>query len=118
MNHEERRAKGRTTNDGKSLTDQSQADDTNINVILRKYGVTGVAKGVAGPPHYLDHTEIPLDLREAIHLARQYNTVRQQLPEALRDKPVEELSTLTIEQINKILAPPAPPPAPTKDENK
>lgn len=111
MNHEQRRAKGRTTNDGKSLTDQSQADDTNINVILRKYGVTGTARGVAGPPQYLDHTELPRDLREAIHMTRQAQLLRQNLPEQLRSKPLEELTALTLEQLNTILHPPVEPPA-------
>ena len=118
MNHEERRAKGRTYNDGKSLTDQSQADDTNINVILRKYGVTGVARGVAGQPQYLDHSQFPRDLREAIDFTRKAQALRETLPEQLRGKPLEELSALTMEQLNNILVPPAPPPAPTKDETK
>jgi hypothetical protein len=111
MNHHERRAKGRTTNSGKSLTDQSQADDTNINVILRKYGVTGVATGRAGQPQYLDHSELPRDLREAIDLTRRATSLRDSLPEALRSKPLEELNALTMEQLNTILHPPADPPA-------
>lgn len=118
MNHETRRAKGRTINDGRSLTDQSQADDTNINVILRKYGVTGVARGVAGEPQYIDHTAKPQDLREAFEFARSATALRDRLPPSLRDKPLDELTTLTLDQLNTILHPPAPTPEPPKDEPK
>lgn len=111
--HDERRARGRTSNDGKSLADQSQADDTNINVILRKYGVTGVAQGVAGPPQYLDHTQLPEDLREAYEQIRSVGRLRDSLPDQLRAKPLEELNALTLEQLNTILHPPAPTPAPS-----
>lgn len=118
MNHEARRAKGRTYNDCKSLTDQSQADDTNINVILRKYGVTGVAQGVAGHPQYLDHSELPKDLREAFDMARKATSLRATLPEGLRDKPIEQLSKLTMDELNAILHPPAKPPATPQDDKK
>lgn len=116
--HEERQPRGRTTNSGKSLADQSQADDTNINVILRKYGATGVAMGVAGPPQYLDHTQLPEDLREAYDQIRNVGRLRDSLPDALRNKPLEELNALTLEQLNAILHPPAAPPAPPPGEGK
>jgi len=110
MNHEQRRAKGRTTNDGKSLADQSQADDTNINVILKKYGVTGVATGRSGPPQYIDHSTQPKDLREAYEQVREVHALREALPEPLRHKTIDELDNLTMEQLNTILHPPATPP--------
>lgn len=109
--HDENRAFGKTENDGKSLADQSQADETNINVILRKYGVTGVATGVAGPPQYLDHTQLPEDLREAYDQIRSVGRLRDQLPDSLRNRPLQELNALTLEQLNEILHPPAIPPA-------
>jgi len=116
--HDERRSRGRTHNDGKSLTDQSQADDTNINVILRKYGVTGVATGRAGQAQFLDHSLLPTDLREAFETVRAAKGLRDTLPEAIRNKTIEELTTLTLEQLNTILTPPAPPPAPPPGEEK
>jgi len=118
MNHEQRRAKGRTNGSSVSLTDQSQADDTNINVILKKYGVTGVARGVAGAPQYLDHSQLPRDLREAFDLTRRAEDMRKNLPEGLRNKTVEELNKLTMEELNTILHPPAPSPAPPPGETK
>jgi len=118
MDHNERRAKGRTHNDGKSLTDQSQAADTNINVILKKYGVTGVATGRKGPPQYLDHTARPRDLREAYEQVREVHALRTALPEQLRNKTFDELEALTLDQLQTILTPPAPPPAPPPGETK
>jgi len=118
MNHEERRAKGRTYNNQPSLTDQSQAADTNINVILKKYGVTGVATGRAGAPQYLDHSTIPTDLREAFETVRSASGLREKLPETLRGQTIEQLQSLTMEQLNDILHPPAPPPAPPTGEGK
>lgn len=116
--HKQRSALGRTFNSGKSLADQSQADETNINVILRKYGVTGVATGVAGPPQYLDHTQLPEDLREAYDQIRSIGRLRDQLPDSLRERPMNELNALTLEELNTILHPPADPPAPPPGETK
>lgn len=118
MNHEERRAKGRTTNSGNSLTDQSQANDTNINVILQKYGVTGVARGTTNAPEWLDHTELPKDLREAFDMAKRANEMKNKLPEQLRKRPIEELLNLTPEEVNAILNPPVPTPAAPPGETK
>lgn len=116
--HEQRQPLGKTYNDGKSLADQSQANDTNINVILKKYGVTGVATGRAGAPQYLDHTAMPRDLREAYDQVRGANRLRESLPEPLRGKTLDELNELTMEQLNSILHPPAPTPEQPKDEPK
>jgi len=118
MNHEERRAKGRTINNEPSLTDQSQADDTNINVILTKYGVTGVARGTTNSPEWLDHSELPRDLREAFDMAKRATEMKQQLPEKLRNRPLEELMRLTPKEVETILAPPAPTPAPQGEPPK
>lgn len=116
MNHATRNAKGRTVSDPISMADQSQAEDTNINVILRKYGVTGVATGRAGPPQYLDHTEHPEDYRQAIELTRKIGTLQQQLPEQLKNMTLEQVTHLSNEQLNAILAPPKT--EPPKEETK
>lgn len=118
MNHEDRRAKGRTTNNKPTLTDQSQATDTNVNVILKKYGITGKTTGTTAQPEYLDHSLMPQDLREAFEMARQARGLRNKLPEALRDKTLEELTALTPEELKTILEPPAPPPAPKEEPPK
>lgn len=112
MNHEQRRAKGRTTNSGISLTDQSAAHDTNINVILKKYGVTGVAYGTTNAPEWLDHTQLPQDLREAFDMARRAAELKRNLPEQLRERSIEQLLALTPEEVTTILKPPEPPAKP------
>lgn len=116
MDHEERRAKGRTVNTKPTRTDQSQADDTNINVILTKYGVTGVARGTTNMPEWLDHTQLPQDLREAFDMARQATEARNSLPEQLRKKSIEELVALTPEELTNILQPPAQQPVKKEGE--
>jgi len=118
MNHNERQAKGRTYNDGPNITDQSQAQDTDINVILKKYGVTGVARGTTNAPEYLDHTELPQDLRQALDMAHRAQDLQKSLPPQLRDKTLEELTRLTHTEIQTILTPPAAPPDKPKDEPK
>jgi len=118
MNHEERRAKGRTKNDGKSLTDQSQANDTDINVIVKKYGVNAATRGTNAEPEYIDHTQRPKDLREAFEMAHRAQELKNDLPASLRNKTMEELTALTADQLNAILNPPATPPATPPGETK
>ena len=57
---------------GESLTVQSQTEDTDINVIMKRYGVTGKFPENPRPPEYGDFTGIT-DFRsavEAVELAR------------------------------------------------
>lgn len=110
MNHEQRQAKGRTTNNKPSLTDQSAARDTDINVIVQKFGISGVAPGPSREPVWgADLTGLPTDLRDAIEAARSAAQIRQHLPPQLRDRPIEELAALTVEQIQTIITPPDKP---------
>jgi hypothetical protein len=115
--HEQRaaqRAKARTYTDlekDPTLTDQSQANDTNINVIVKRYGVHAQAPGGSTPPIYGDFTGLPTDLRGMIETARTINEQRERLPKALQDMPIEELLSLTNEQLTTILTPPAKTPA-------
>lgn len=102
-----------------SLTDQSQANETDINVIVSRYGVTGQVNGNAGTPMYDDFSNLPEDLRGFIDAARSIQALNDQLPEALRDIPTEELLNLTAEQLASKLAPtPANSPATTEEEPK
>lgn len=114
MDHETRRAKGRTTNNEPTLTDQSQARDTDINVIVGRFLTTGQAPGAAGEPQYLDCTELPQDLRGFIEASRSADELRKQLPPQLRDKTPQELEALTQADIQKILTPPEPPAKPAE----
>lgn len=95
-----------------TLTDQSQANDTDINVIVQRYGITGTAPGAPTPPQYEDYSELPNNLKDMIEQVRDVRLLRQTLPPGLREIPVDKLLTLTPTDIENILAPPAPPPAP------
>lgn len=89
-----------------SLTDQSQANDTDINVIVQRYGVTRTAPGAAHAPMYEDFSELPEDLRAMIEQSRSITRLRRQLPQPLKEIPIEKLLALTTEEIETILQPP------------
>lgn len=96
------------TNMDPSMTDQSQAADTDVNVIVKKYAVTGQAPGMAKKPIYLDFTQIPDTLRGMMEKGHELRGYRAKLPEQLRELPLEALLTLTPEQIKAIVEPPKP----------
>jgi len=92
-----------------SETDQSGGDDTDVNVIVKRYGVYGtVPSGMKQPQFGMDMSEIPLDLRDMIESARSLERLRGELPESLRALNVEDLITMTPEAIAGILNPPIP----------
>lgn len=96
-----------------SLTDQSMAKDTDLNVIVGKFLKGHPAPGSARTPiHGADLYDFPTDLREAIEMARSLDEKRAQLPEQLRDMPMEQLMVLNRDELTRILTPPATPPEP------
>lgn len=103
------------TNTEESKTDQSQANDTDINVIVKRYGVTGTVPGAKQPAMYGDFSELPRDLREVIESGKQMQILRKSLPEQLREIPLDELLNLTPTEINNLMAPPADPPVTPKE---
>lgn len=82
-----------------SLTDQSQAADTDLNVILKKYGITGRAPGGKQPIPPGDYTDAPEDLRGHIELAKRVQKMQQSLPENLRGLTLEQLARLDNKQL-------------------
>lgn len=112
--HEQRRiARNRAafTDVGETMTDQSQAHDTDINVIVKRYGVFGQAPGIDKEPIYGDFSDLPTDLRGFIEMGRTLDDERARLPEPLREMSMEELFALTPEKLTEILTPPATKPA-------
>lgn len=99
-----------------SLTDQSQAAGTDINVIVNQFLKTGQVRGPATPPMYGDFTSLPGDLRGMIETSRKVKELRHKLPKQLQEMPVEELLALQPNELKNILQPPAEPPAPKGDE--
>lgn len=106
------RAKAAYRSKAPSLTDQSGAHDSDINIIVGKYLTTGRVPGAPGEPLAGDWTQIPRSLRDAIHVAKGLEEHRRQLPAKLRNLPINELIALTPDTLTTILTPPANPPAP------
>jgi len=100
------RLRARTENHLPTATDQSQAAETDINVIVRNFMKHGEAPGAAGEPLYGDFTELPNNLRDFIETARTLNENRNNLPQALRALPVEQLLSLPVEEMKKLIDPP------------
>lgn len=114
MSYAINRLRARTENNQPTMTDQSQAKETDINVI-----VGNMLKMQAEPMHPTpdmggDYSEFPTDLRGMIEAARSMEKHRRQLPKELRNKPVAELLAMTQEQLAHILAPPEEPKQETK----
>lgn len=114
----ENRKRAQIKNTDPSLTEQSMARDTDINVIVGKFKITGRVPGGNGQPMTGDWTQLPQDLRGFIDTARDFNNKRRMLPKELQNIKTDELLNLTIEDIAKKLAPPAPTPEPKKEEPK
>lgn len=107
----ERRERLRTRSTMETATDQSEASNTDINVVIGYMLKTGQPPGDA-KPMYGDFTELPTDLRGFIEMARSMNRHRNRLPEKLRNMSVADLTALTREQLGEILKPPATPATP------
>ena len=75
-----------TRDETPSLTDQSQARETDINVIVSRMGITGMVPGNPQEPLYGDWTKFPRDLREYIETARTIDSLKEKLPAPLRER--------------------------------
>lgn len=95
-----------TRNTDPSLTEQSMAKDTDINVIVGRFSITGRVPGAQGQPMSGDFTQMPDDLRGFIEAAKEMKEHRNRLPEQLRDLPMDKLLALTPSEITNILTPP------------
>jgi len=119
MNSVYRKNKARAifNNTDPTETDQSQAHETDINVIVAKYGIAGQANGNPNQGEYLDSTSLPEDLRGFIEMGRTLEDRRAELPEEIREMPIEQILQLREPDIARILAPPdAPAPDNKKEE--
>lgn len=114
MKPEHRRLLGVTFNDQPSLTDQSQAEETNLTRLVARFGISGAINGNPATPMYGDFSNLPEDLRGFIETSRTLEDRRLQLPEALRNIPLEELIYMTPEALAEKLKP-AEQPKPTED---
>jgi len=95
-----------------TLTDQSAAKDTDINVIVKQFGLGGQVLGNRAQPIYEDFTQYPRDLREFIEVSRAVRTHIADLPDELRNLPMDQLLNLPPKELLAKLVKPAPTPAP------
>jgi len=115
--YNERRAHYATKPKGESKTDQSQRNDCDLNIIVRKHMPGTVVAGGNAPPIYgADLSNIPRDLADAIHTIRNLDTLRGRLPQQFKDLAIDDLLELTPDAIHKILTPAETPP--TKKEGE
>lgn len=106
-------------NDEPTMTDQSAAEDTDINVIVNQFMRTGQLTAGATPPTQGDFTQIPTNLRDMIELGRSVRFHRNRLPKQLQGMTDHELLALTPDALRKILTDePAPKPAEKKEANE
>lgn len=98
-------------------TDQSQAANTDINIIVTQFLRTGQAPEGA-TPIYADFTQLPEDLRGFIEMGQNKQALIDSLPEQLKGLTYEELFALTPEQITAKLKPADKPADKPKDDTK
>lgn len=111
------KARAETINTQPSATDQSQAEDTDVNVIVARYATTGQAPGAGKSPlPPADYTGMPRDLREMIETARSLKRHMEALPPQLRNLGPEQLLALTPEQLGQLTK--TEEPKPKEDETK
>jgi phage internal scaffolding protein len=68
---------------GQSLTIQSQSEDADINVMVRRFGITGVIPAGVRVPSYGDFTGVG-DYRSALHAVMEAQENFMQLPAPVR----------------------------------
>jgi phage internal scaffolding protein len=69
---------------GESLTIQSQSEDTDINVMMKRFGITGqLPEQTTRIPEYGDYTEVG-DYRSALHAVLDAQDNFMRLPPAVR----------------------------------
>jgi len=108
MYYQKNRLRAQTVNTEPTMTEQSGAAATDINLIVKSFKVTGRVPGATTAPIAGDFTGLPQDLRGMIETSRSIKAKRGNLPKALREMPIEELLTLTTDKLAAILAPPTP----------
>lgn len=115
--YKQNKANAVTFNTAPTLTDQSQASTTDINIIMTQFMRTGAIPN-AREPIYADFTQLPEDLRGFIERARSVEQLKATLPKELAAMSLEDLVALKPEQLKAILTPVEPTNEPKKEEPK
>lgn len=90
-NYHRNKELSKTLTIGQTMTDQSGAEATDINIIVKKLAMTGTIPGSSTPPMYVDMSEIPDNLRDMLEMSRNIEKHRNELPQALRSLSTAEL---------------------------
>lgn len=101
--------RSRTKNTRPSLTDQSAANDTDRNVIVKRFMVHGQVPTGTRPPIFADFTQLPRSLQGLLQQAQSVPRLQEKLPPELRDLTLTALLALTPEQLRDKLKKPDPP---------
>lgn len=117
-NWRKNKAKAIYINTEPTMTDQAAAKDTDINVIVKQFGVHGQMPRGPKDPIYGDFTGMPESLRDAVEMARKANYHKRSLPPQLADLSIEELLALTPDTLKAKLATADKPADDKKDETK
>lgn len=105
MYYASNKANSRTINKEPTLTDQSQAHETDINVIVGRFATSGRVPGTQRPPMSGDFSELPNDLRGFLDTARTTKDLQKKLPKELQGKSIEEILRLSPDELQTILTP-------------
>lgn len=73
-----------TVSDSETLTQQHQADQTDINYIVRQFGITGQLPQTSNPPTYQDFSESVYDYQTALNMIRDADNTFNALPAETR----------------------------------
>lgn len=92
-------------------TDQTGAEETDINVIVKRYGIHGQAPGAAQPAMFEDFTKLPQDFRAMVDQIRTLDELRDSLPAELKAMSIYELANMTYDEFVAKMPKPATPPA-------
>jgi len=107
------RLRARTKNTQPTLTDQSGAKDTDINIIVKQFLGTGQAPGNAQTPMHADFTQYPEDLRRIHRSGTQTPEHIGKLPPELKGLTLDELTHLQTRELLAKLVPDAKKPPDT-----
>lgn len=97
--------RGKTSQKKPTLTDQSGAKDSDLNVIVKKFISTATLPGTTKTAMYGDFTELAGDLRELIERTRAVEKLRGKLPEALQNLSMQDLVEMDPKALSDILKP-------------
>lgn len=104
MGYAENKERSKTLIIGNTVTDQSGAPGTDINVIVKKMQQTGSMPTGSKPPMWgADLSEIPDNLRDMLEMSRNIEAHRNELPKELQGLSTAELINTPPKRLNDMM---------------